>query len=121
MANIGVGETFKAWLIKREKVTTVDSMIKDTEIEEIVRVVALKSFKYRHLSQKEMTIQPLSNHLKGRFDKVIFTSDTLIMPKERDKVLFEDGTMLTITRKIPQTQLYCYAFSKKFPHILELE
>jgi hypothetical protein len=121
MANIGVGETFDAWLVKSEDIAVVDSMIKSTETLNAIKSEYTKHFKYRHLSQSEMTYAPISGYLKGKFDKVIFTSETDISPKERDKILFKDGTFLRVTRSLPQKQLGMYMFSKKFPHILELE
>ena len=121
MANIGAGETRKAWLVKREFVATIDSMIKDTSLEDVIASVYTKYFKYRALSSTEMTYQPISSYLKGKYDKVIFTSETDLVFNERDKILFEDGRFLNITRKLPQEQLGFYMFSKKFPHILELE
>jgi len=121
MANIGAGETRVAWLIKSENVSLVDSMIKDTDTETVKVSEYAKRFKYRVLTSTEMTYQPLSSWLKGKYDKTIFTSDTTIQPNERDKILFEDGRYLRITRKLPQEQLGFYVFSKKFPVILELE
>jgi hypothetical protein len=121
MANIGAGETRKAWLVKSEDVNVVDSMIKDTESITVVKKEYSKMFKYRALTATEMTYQPLSSWLKGKYDKVIFTSDTAIQPNERDKILFEDGRYLRITRKLPQEQIGFFAISKKFPYILELE
>jgi len=121
MANIGAGETRKAWLIKSENVTIVDSMMKDTDNETVIKSEYARMFKYRTLTATEMTYQPLSSWLKGKYDKTIFTSDTEIKPKERDKILFEDGRYLRITRKLPQEQIGFFAISKKFPVILELE
>jgi hypothetical protein len=121
MANIGAGETRKAWLIKSENVNVVDSMIKDTESVTVVKKEYAKMFKYRTLTSTEMTYQPLSSWLKGKYDKTIFTSDTEIRPKERDKILFEDGRYLMITRVLPQEQIGFFAINKKFPYILELE
>ena len=121
MANIGAGETREAWLIKSENVILVDSMIKTTDTEIIKQSEYTKYFKYRALTATEMTYQPLSSWLKGKYDKVIFTSDTEIQPNERDKILFDDGRYLRITRKLPQEQIGFFAISKKFPHILELE
>ena len=121
MANIGAGETRNAWLVKSENVTLVDSMIKSTDTETVKQSEYSKHFKYRALTTTEMTYQPLSSWLKGKYDMVIYTSDTNIKPNERDKILFEDGRYLRIIRKLPQEQNGFFAISKKFPHILELE
>lgn len=124
MANIGVGETYHAWLIEKSNVQDVNSYLNELdEAINITKFIATKGthFKYRYLSQSEMTYQPISNHLKGKFDSVIFTSETNIKFKERQMVVFEDGTHLLITRKLPQTQINSFAFTKKPPHILELE
>ena len=121
MGNIGAGETRKAWLIKGENVTLVDSMIKTTDTETVKQSEYTKMFKYRALTTTEMTYQPLSSWLKGKYDKVIFTSDTEIKPNQQDEVLFEDGKRLIIMRVLPQEQIGFFAISKKFPHILELE
>ena len=122
--NIGAGETFKAWLIKKEDYSDLNSLINevDTELEETKLVSKYgKEFKYRYLSSSEMTYQPISNWLKGKFQNVIFTSEYNMNFKERDYVRFEDGSQLRITRKLPQVQHGAFVINRKFPHILELE
>jgi hypothetical protein len=119
--NIGAGETLKAWLVKSKDIEAVDSLVKDTSVKDVIHSEYTQGFNYRTLNTSEMTYQPISNWLKGRYDKTMFTSDTSITPKERDKVLFEDGTFLRITRVLPQKQNGFFMFSKKFPNILELE
>ncbi|MCK9319498.1 hypothetical protein, partial [Methanoculleus sp.] len=69
----------------------------------------------------EMTSQPITGWLKGKFEKVIFTSETDIEFKERDFVLFEDGTKYRITRVLEQSQHGAFLISRNFPHILELK
>lgn len=120
MANLGAGEVLKAYLVKKELITVVDSQLKDTSVEEVKSIYKLKLFKYRHITDREMTTQPISGYLKGQFDKVIFTSETDIVFNERDKILFPDKTTLVIERKIPQKQHGYFIISNKFPHILEL-
>ena len=122
MANIGAGETLVAYLIKKSKATDVESQIKDTiPTETILNLDGVYRFKFRHLSQSEMTYQPISNWLKGKFDRVLFTSETAIEFEERDFVMFESGKKLRITRILPQSQHGAFLINKKYPHILELE
>lgn len=122
MANIGAGETFVAYLIKKNVITDVDSQIKDTILTEtLLNIEGVKRFKYRYLSQSEMTYQPISGWLKGKFDKVLFTSETDIEFEERDFVMFENQRRLRISRVLPQTQHGAFLINKKQPHILELE
>jgi len=122
MANIGVGENKIAYLVKYADVTNVDSMLStSTPVEEIVRVGYMKRFKYRHLTQNEMTYQPISNWLKGKEESVLYTSETDILPKERDKVYFESSEVfLSITKVIPQSHHGAFLVNGKHPHILEL-
>lgn len=122
MSNIGVGETFIAYLIKKTVITDVETQIKTTApTETILNIEGVYRFKYRHLSQSEMTYQPISGWLKGKFDKVLFTSDRKVDFNERDFVMFEDGKRLRIARAFPQTQHGAFLVNKKPPHILELE
>lgn len=120
MGNIGAGELLDAYLVKESVITTVDSLLKTTSVVGISVVEGVTHFKYRYLTNNEMTMQPISNWLKGQFDKVIFTSETNIVFKERDYIIFESGERARITRKIPQVQHGMYLISKKPPHILEL-
>ena len=122
MANIGAGETLVAYLIKKTVANDVNSQIKDTvPTDTILNLNGVYRFKYRHLSQSEMTYQPISNWLKGKFDRVLFTSETAIEFEERDFVMFESGKKLRITRILPQSQHGAFLINKKYPHILELE
>jgi len=124
MSNIGAGETLDAWLIKKSEINDINSFLLTNDSEETTEKIKSnygKHFKYRTLSASEMTFQPLTSYLKGRFDLTLFTSDLSIEPKERDKIMFEDGTMLVISRLLPQKQLGFYVFKKKFPVIMELE
>jgi len=124
MGNIGAGETLTAWLIKKSEVSDVDNLILERDNQETrtkIKSEYAKKFKYRTLTQSEMTYQPLPNYLKGRYDLTMFTSDLDIKPNERDKIMFEDGTFLMISKVLPQKQLGFYMFKKKFPVILELE
>ncbi|HKL47107.1 MAG TPA: hypothetical protein VJ878_00430, partial [Candidatus Izemoplasmatales bacterium] len=79
-----------------------------------------KPFKYRTLTSSEMIYQPITSHLKGKYDMTLFTSDTSIDPQNRDKIMFEDGSMLLVNKVLPQKQAGFYMFRKKFPVILEL-
>ena len=122
MANIGAGELLKGYLIKKATVKDIDSQIKDTvPTETFKNMNGVYEFKYRHLSQSEMTYQPISNWLKGKFDKVLYTSETDIKFEERDFIKFENGKFLRITRVLPQSQHGAFLINKKPPHILELE
>jgi hypothetical protein len=71
-----------------------------------------------------MIYQPLSNHVKGKYDGVIFSSDTEIKPKNNDKIYFEGGILdkkfLLIQRILPQIQHGMFMINKKAPNILEL-
>ena len=125
MANIGAGETYHAYLVKKENVKLVDSLIKETiPTEENVTFEYMQSFRYRFLSQTEMTFQPISAWLKGKYDGIIFSSETEISPNANDKLYFIDGILegksLLITRVIPQVQNGMFMISKKFPNIIEL-
>lgn len=125
MANIGAGETQVAYLIKKSKATDVETQgnhhIEDTmPTETILNLDGVYRFKFRHLSQTEMTTQPISGWLKGVFDKVLFTSETNIIFEERDFIMFSNGKKLRITRVLPQTQHGAFLVNKKPPHILEL-
>jgi hypothetical protein len=120
MANIGAGEVRVAYLVKSEDITLVDSMIKDTATISYDVIKYTRKFRYRYLNSTEMTFQPLSGHLKGRYDRVIFCSETDIDFRERDKILFKEGNTLSITRVLPQLQHGFFAISKKAPNILEL-
>ena len=120
MSNIGAGETYNAWLIKREYITLVDSLIKTSATETDSFTEYTQPFRFRYLTSSEMTFQPISAHLKGRYDRVIFTSELDLEFRERDKILFEDNTTLIINRAIPQKQHGMFLISKKTPIILEL-
>jgi len=121
MANMGAGEVRVAYLVKKQEITLVDSMIKDTATITYDVAKRLQKFRYRYLNSTEMTFQPLSGHLKGRYDRVLFSSETDIVFRERDKILFDDlKTTLIITRVLPQVQQGFFAISKKAPNILEL-
>lgn len=125
MANIGAGETYHAYLVKKENVKLVDSLIKETiPTEENVTFEYMQSFRYRFLSQTEMTFQPISAWLKGKYDGIIFSSETEISPNANDKLYFIDGILegksLLIARVIPQVQNGMFMISKKFPNIIEL-
>jgi hypothetical protein len=124
MANIGAGETYHAYLVKKENVKLVDSLIKTIPTEKNVTFEYMQSFRYRFLSQTEMTFQPISAWLKGKYDGVIFSSETEISPNANDKLYFIDGILegksLLITRVIPQVQNGMFMISKKFPNIIEL-
>ena len=120
MANIGAGEVLTAYLVKESIANTIDSQIKDTSVEGIVILEGVTPFKYRYLTNNEMTTQPISDWLKGQFEKVLFTSETNIDFKERDFVLFENKTKLRITRIITQSQHGAFLISKNYPKILEL-
>jgi hypothetical protein len=125
MANIGAGESYVAYLVKRDNVNVVDSLIKNAVAsQEIITSAYCKRFKYRFLSSTEMTYQPLSTHLKGKIDGSIFTSETDLNAVERDKLYFVggimDGKYLTIMRILPQVQHGAYTVNKKAPKIMEL-
>jgi hypothetical protein len=127
MSNIGAGELYDAYLVKKANVTLVDSMIKDTVVTSTEANQYMIPFRYRYLTSEEMTFQPLSAYLKGRYDRVLYTSEKDITFRERDKVLFTNSTTpnvinrsLNITRIIPQVQHGMFMITKKPPHILEM-
>mgnify|MGYP001240613849 CR=1 FL=1 len=121
MSNVGAGEVLKAYLVKKNQITTVDSMLKNTLVEDVAISNELKPFRFRYLTQSEMTFQPLSNWLKGKFDKVIFSSETTLNPAKYDGILFEDKSILRVQRILPQTMHGMFLINKKAPKILELE
>lgn len=121
MANLGAGEVLKAYLVKKELITVVDTQYKSSvPVEEIKKIYKLKQIRYRYLTNTEATYQPINNWLKGKYDKVIFTSETDVEFRERDKILFDDGRYLVINSVIPQTQHGAFLINRKPPHILEL-
>jgi hypothetical protein len=126
MANIGAGETYTAYLVKKESVNLVDAFIKDNVAsEEVFKPEYSQRFRYRFLSTNEMTFQPISSHLKGKFDGVIYTSETELRPRERDGIYFVDGLMdgkfLRVSRVLPQMQHGAFVINMKHPNILELQ
>lgn len=122
MANIGAGELLKGYLIKETMIDLVDSQLKDSILSESISLIeGVTPFKYRYLTNNEMTTQPISGWLKGQFDRVIFTSETDVIFNQRDYVLLEDGRRLVIDRVIKQTHLGMFLLNKKSPHILELK
>ena len=77
MANIGAGETLHAYLVRAENVNLVDAFIKDNVAsEDAFKPEYSQRFRYRFLSTNEMTFQPISALLKGKFDAVIYSSET---------------------------------------------
>ena len=121
MGNIGAGELLTAYLIKESVATLVDTQLKSTvPTETILNLEGVTSFNYRYLTNNEMTTQPISGWLKGQFEKVLFTSETNIVFKERDFVLFNNKSKYRITRILPQVQHGMFLINGKHPHILEL-
>ena len=121
MGNIGAGELLTAYLIKESVATLVDTQLKSAvPTETILNLEGVTSFKYRYLTNNEMTTQPISGWLKGQFEKVLFTSETNIVFNERDFILFENKSKYRITRVIAQPQHGMFLINKKYPHILEL-
>lgn len=121
MGNIGAGELLTAYLVKQSVATLVDTQLKTSvPITTVLNLEGVTEFKYRYLTNNEMTTQPISNWLKGVFEKVLFTSETDIEFEERDVVLFDDKSRFRITRVIPQVQHGMFLINKKNPHILEL-
>ena len=125
MANIGAGESLHAYLVKKEDINIVDAYVKNVSpTVSVDRVDGMIPFRYRFLSTSEMTFQPISAHLKGKFDGVLYTSETDISVNERDKVYFVDGLLqgkyLTVTRVLPQVHIGAFVINKKYPKIIEL-
>lgn len=122
MANIGAGETYHGYLIKAENITFVDSLIKESvPTQQIVSQGYMRPFRYRYLTESEMTQQQMRGWLKNTARAVIFTSETEIVPNAKDAVMLENGMLLRVPQKQPQPQQGMYMFSKKPPHILELQ
>jgi len=123
MANIGAGETYVGYLVKKDKFEMVDSLLKSSQPDVESKIsVYTKQFRYRYLSSNEMTYLPISGWLKGKFDRVLFTSETDIKFSERDKIyLIEENKVLLITKVSPMVQHGYFAINKKPPHVLELE
>ena len=124
MTNIGIGETYLGYLIKAKDVANIDTLLSAvTPTETILTYEVCHPFRYRYLSDYEMTNQPISAWLKGKFESVIFTSEIDYTFEERDRVFIEDEKTkyMTITNVIPQKQHGMYVITKKFPHILELK
>jgi len=126
MANIGAGETLHAYLVRAENVNLVDAFIKDNVAsEDAFKPEYSQRFRYRFLSTNEMTFQPITSHLKGKFDSVIYSSETELKPRERDKIYFIDGLMngkaLRVLRVLPQMQHGAFVINHKHPNIMELQ
>lgn len=126
MANIGAGETLHAYLVRAENVNLVDAFIKDNVAsEDAFKPEYSQRFRYRFLSTNEMTFQPISALLKGKFDAVIYSSETELKPRDRDKIYFIDGVnkgrQLRITRVLPQMQHGAFVINHKHPNIMELQ
>lgn len=124
MTNIGIGETFLGYLVKAKDVANIDSLLSaSVPTETVLTYEVCHPFKYRYLSEFEMTNQPISAWLKGKYESVIFTSEIDYAFEERDRVFLEDSKtkFLSITNVIPQKHLGMYVIQKKFPNILELK
>jgi hypothetical protein len=124
MTNIGVGETYLGYLIKAKDVANIDTLLSAlTPTETILTYEVCHPFKYRYLSEREMTNQPISSWLKGQYQSIIFTSEIDYVFEERDRVFLEDNKSkyLVIENVIPQKQLGQFVINKKYPHILELK
>ena len=122
MANVGAGEVLKAYLVKESIAKTIDSQIKTlVENESIKNLKGVRMFKFRYLTDTEMTFQPISGWLKGKIDRAIFTSERNIKFDERDLVVFDDGVTLRVTRSLPQKQHGMFLVSGNFPQIVELQ
>jgi hypothetical protein len=124
MANIGVGETYQGYLIKAKDVANIDSLLSaSVPTETVLTYEVCHQFRYRYLTDREMTSQPIGGWLKGQFESVIFTSETELVFEERDRVFVEDDKTkyFTIIGVLPQKQLGSFVFNKAYPHILELK
>lgn len=122
MGNIGASETYVGYLVKSANWAEVDSLLKDTSINVAYQQSNyIQRFRFRYLSQEESTMQQLRGWLKGGFSAVIFSSETELSPKERDRVLFEDGTSLIVMQQKPLTSNGMFALSKKPPHVMVLQ
>lgn len=122
MANIGVNETYYGYLAKASDITTVDSFLKSTTPTEGLSVCeALQAFRFRYVDMNESLAQPLPAYLKAKMGSVIFTSETTIEPKANDAVYTADGRKHLVVNVLPQRQMGAYAFTRKFPNILELQ
>ena len=123
MGNLGAGEFLRAYLIKETVIDTIDSQIKESILSQGTAIIeGVTPFRYRYLTNSEMTSQPITGWLKGQFKKVIYTSQTNIEFKERDIVLCEDdGRKFIIDNIMKQTHIGMFLLNKKSPHILELK
>ncbi len=121
MANIGAGETYKAYYVEPTLVTKIDTLLSNSApIESLVSVGMIRTFKYRYLTSNEMLSQPLSSWVKSQYENVIYTSETNIDFKNKAVIFTEDGKRHILDNKIPQRQQGMFLVSKKYPHILEL-
>lgn len=122
MANIGANETFSGYLAKASDITTVDSFIKTVSPTiGVATCTMLQPFRFRYVNMNENLAQPLPAWLKSKMGGVIFTSETNISPKPHDAVYTSDGRKYIVVNVYPQNQIGAFAFSKKFPFILDLE
>jgi len=120
MANIGVGETFNAFLVKASDITAVDSFLKTSATETTATCEQMQPFRYRYVDMREGLAQPIAAWLKGKEDRIIFTSETSIDPKPNDRIYDGFSRYFIVVSVRPQRQLGAFVISKKFPFIIEL-
>jgi len=121
MRNVGAGETYNGYLVKKSDITNVESFIKTTSSVSVTTCEALTPFRYRYIDANERLAMALPAWAREQASNVIFTSDADITPSVNDRVYFEDGTFLLVVEVMPQRQLGAYMFSKKFPYVIRLK
>lgn len=128
MANIGVGETYVGYLVKRADFTTVDSFIKSTSTETsgiypLEKCLQAKKFQYRYMSAEENLAQPLRAFLLNGLETMILSSETEIEPKPNDYIYLEPEPerQRIVAQVVPLLENGFFVFSKKQPKMMVLK
>ena len=126
--NIGAGETYSGYLVKRADFTSVDSFIKSTKTETNA-VYPLENcpqaipFQYRYMSAEENIAQPLRAFLMNGMETMILSSETDIDPKPNDLVFLElePERQRIVAQVVPMLENGFYAFTKTPPRMMVLK
>ncbi|HOO43432.1 MAG TPA: hypothetical protein PKU69_00035 [Bacillota bacterium] len=127
MANIGAGETYTGYIVRKTDIIFLDSLLKDT-LTETERIVALetslfaKKFRYRYFSMQEKLATPLRSWIKTQFETTILSSDTEFNPHPDDYIFLEGQfDPRLIINVINMREHGYFAFVKSAPYVLVLK
>lgn len=126
--NIGAGETYSGYLVKRADFAAVDSFIKSTKAETtaiypLENCVQAIPFRYRYMSADEHLASPLRAFLVNGMETMILSSETNIDPKPNDLVFLElePERQRIVSQVVPMLENGFYAFSKTPPKMMVLK